>query len=75
MNVSTARIAAFILSIAGLAIAVFYMLSDKKDQYKELVYLGLGLLLGSIVIRNLIRFKPEWFKDKPTREELDEKNN
>jgi hypothetical protein len=64
MNLTTAKIAAFILSLSGLGIAAFYLMSDNKAQYKELVYLGLALLLGSIVMRNLIKFKPEWFKDK-----------
>jgi uncharacterized protein YybS (DUF2232 family) len=75
MNVATAKIIAFILSITGLSIAVFYMLSKSKEQYNSLVYLGLCLLLASIILRNLVRFKPEWFKDKPTRDELDRENN
>jgi hypothetical protein len=75
MNLTTAKIAAFILSLSGLGIAAFYLISDNKAQYKELVYLGLIFLLGSIVMRNLMRFKPEWFKDKPTKDELDKKNN
>ena len=64
MNVKTARIISFILSISGLMIAVFYLVSDAKEVNKNVMYLGLVLLLSSLVLRNLVRFKPEWFQDK-----------
>ena len=73
MNVKTARIVSFILSISGLIIAVYYLVSDGKEVNKNLMYLGLGLLLNSLVLRNLARFKPEWFKKMLTSEELEAK--
>ena len=73
MNVKTARIVSFILSISALIIAGFYFMSSNKDELKPLLYLGLALILGSLIFRNLLRFKPEWFNNKPTREELEAK--
>jgi hypothetical protein len=63
MNVKTARIISFVLSISGLIIAVFYLGGDAKQANKNIMYLGLGLLLSSFVLRTLMRFKPEWFKN------------
>jgi hypothetical protein len=73
MNVKTARIVSFILSISALIIAGFYFMSSNKDELKPLLYLGLALILGSLIFRNLLRFKPEWFGDKSTGEESDVK--
>jgi hypothetical protein len=64
MNVKTARIISFVLSISGLIVAVYYLMNDHKETNKNLMYVGLSLLLASIVLRNLVRFKPEWFQDK-----------
>lgn len=75
MNIKTARIISFVLSTGGLAIALVYLTRSNKEGVNSLMYVGLALILGSLIIRNLIRFKPEWFQNKPTREELDEKNN
>jgi hypothetical protein len=63
MNVKTARIVSFILSISGLIIAVYFLVSDAKEANKNVMYLGLALLLSSLVLRNLVRFKPGWFKE------------
>ena len=73
MNVKTARIVSFILSISALIIAGFYFMSSNKEELKPLLYVGLTLILGSLIFRNLLRFKPEWFNNKPTREELEAK--
>lgn len=73
MNVKTARIISFILSITALVIAGVYFMSSNKEALKPLLYVGLGLVLGSLIFRNLIRFKPEWFRDKLAREELEAK--
>jgi hypothetical protein len=62
MTLKTARIVSFILSIAGLITAVYYLTNDAKEANKNIMYIGLGLLISSIVLRNLVRFKPGWFK-------------
>lgn len=69
MSGSSVKIAAFVLSVSGLIIALFYMMSDHKEQHKEWVYVGLAFIGTSIVLRNLARFKPEWFKEKRKPEE------
>lgn len=61
MNVKTARIISFGLSTLALILALVYFTSSNKESMKVLVYVGLGLIIGSMVIRNLIRFKPDWF--------------
>lgn len=65
MNLNTARIASFLLSVAGLVVAMIYMFSSNKVAMKPLMYAGLVFVLGSLVLRNMTRFKPEWFGDKP----------
>ena len=74
MNVKTARIVSFILSISALIIAGFYFMSSNKEELKPLLYVGLTLILGSLIFRNLLRFKPEWFGDKSTGEEANSKH-
>ena len=69
MSAASVKIAAFILSVSGLIIALFYMMSDHKEQHKEWVYVGLAFIGASIVLRNLARFKPEWFQEKRKPEE------
>ena len=64
MSAATAKIVGFVLSLSGLAIALFYITSSRKEEYQNLVYLGLTLLLSSVILRNAVRLKPEWFKDK-----------
>lgn len=73
MNLKTAKIVSFILSTSALVIALVYLVSGNKDGMKPLMYVGLALVLGSLIFRNLIRFKPEWFDNKPTRDELERK--
>jgi hypothetical protein len=34
-----------------------------KSNMKPMLFIGIGLALGSLILRNLIRFKPDWFKD------------
>jgi CDP-diglyceride synthetase len=73
MNVKTARIVSFVFSISALVVGGFYFMSSNREAMKPLVYVGLGLILVSLVFRNLIRFKPEWFEDKSKREEVEKK--
>lgn len=75
MNVKTARIVSFVFSTSALVIAGFYFMSSNKDELKPFLYVGLALVLVSLIFRNLIRFKPEWFGDKSTGEESEVKKN
>ncbi len=69
MNLKTARIISFGLSIAALILALVYFTSSNKQEMKGLVYVGLGLILCSWIIRNIIRFKPGWFSGQNKTEE------
>lgn len=40
---------------------------------RPLLFVGIGLAFGSLIIRNLIRFKPDMFKDGGTNETKSEK--
>lgn len=64
MNLKTARIISFALSTAALVIALVYFTSSNKAEMKSWIYVGLGLILVSLIIRNIIRFKPDWFGEK-----------
>lgn len=64
MNLKTARIISFILSSAALVIALVYFTSSNKAAMKSWIYVGLGLILVSLIIRNIIRFKPGIFKSE-----------
>lgn len=64
MNLKTARIISFILSTVALVIALVYFTSSNKAAMKSWIYVGLGLILLSLIIRNIIRFKPDLFKEK-----------
>jgi len=68
MNVKTARIVSFVFSTSALVIAGFYFMSSNREAMKPFIYVGLGLILVSLIFRNLIRFKPEWFKDSDNKE-------
>jgi len=43
-------------------------MSSNREAMKPFIYVGLGLILVSLIFRNLIRFKPEWFKDSDNKE-------
>jgi hypothetical protein len=63
MNLKTARIVSFVFSTSALVIAGFYFFGSNREAMKPFMYVGLGLILVSLVFRNLIRFKPDLFKD------------
>ncbi len=35
---------------------------------KPMLFIGIGLAFVSLVLRNLLRFKPDWFKDNDNDE-------
>lgn len=64
MNVKTARIVSFVFSTAALVMAGFYFFSSNREAMKPFMFVALGFILVSLVFRNLIRFKPEWFSNQ-----------
>jgi hypothetical protein len=73
MNAKTARIVSFVLSTTGMLFAMVSFVSKNKEATKPFLYTGGVLMIASLFFRSLIRFKPELFNNKPSREELEAK--
>jgi hypothetical protein len=63
MNKKTAMMIGFLFSTSAIIVMIVFLMAKDKVSMRPLLYIGFGLALGSIVFRNLIRFKPGWFKD------------
>jgi hypothetical protein len=44
-------------------VMIVFLMAKDKVAMRPLLFIGFGLALGSIVFRNLLRFKPGWFKE------------
>lgn len=58
-----AMIIGFLLSTSAMIVIIVFLVADDKAAMRPMMFVGIGLALGSIVLRNLLRFRPEWFKD------------
>lgn len=57
-----------------LALWRWYLTSNGDHETAAIVrYVILGLVIGAFIFRIGQRLFPRWFKERPTREELDEK--
>ncbi len=63
MTKKTAMFIGFLLSTSAMIVIIVFLMSKDKAAMRPMMFVGIGLALGSLVLRNLIRFKPEWFKD------------
>ncbi len=63
MTKKTAMFIGFLLSTSAIIVMVVFLMMKDKSNMRPMLFLGIGLALGSLVLRNLIRFKPDWFKD------------
>ena len=63
MTKKVAMILGFLLSTSAIIVIVVFLMAGDKEKMRPMMFLGLGLALASLVLRNLLRFKPEWFKD------------
>jgi zinc transporter ZupT len=63
MTKKTAMFIGFLLSTSAIIVMVVFLMMKDKSNMKPMLFIGIGLALGSLVLRNLLRFKPEWFKD------------
>lgn len=63
MTKKVAMILGFLLTTSALIVIVVFLMAGDKEKMKPMMFLGLGLALASLVLRNLLRFKPDWFKD------------
>lgn len=53
----------FLLSTSAMIVIIVFLMSKDKAAMRPMMFVGIGLALGSLVLRNLLRFKPDWFKD------------
>jgi len=63
MTKKTAMFIGFLLSTSAIIVMVVFLMMKDKSNMRPMLFIGISLALGSLVLRNLIRFKPEWFKD------------
>ncbi|HTH32461.1 MAG TPA: hypothetical protein VL946_14020 [Lacibacter sp.] len=65
MTKKTAMFIGFLLSTSSIIVILVFLFFRDKDALKPMLYIGIGLGAVSLVLRNLLRFKPDWFKDAP----------
>ncbi len=58
-----AMLIGFLLSTSAMIVIIAFLMTKDKAAMRPLLFVGIGLALGSLILRNLIRFKPKWFKD------------
>ena len=64
MKRKTAMVIGFLCSTSAIIVMIVFLMAKDKVAMRPLLFIGFGLALGSIVFRNLLRFKPGWFKDE-----------
>ena len=68
MTKKMAMIIGFLLSTSAMVVIIVFLMADDKATMRPMMFVGIGLALGSLVLRNLLRFKPDWFKDSDSEE-------
>jgi uncharacterized membrane protein YwaF len=68
MTKKTAMFIGFLLSTSAMIVIIVFLMTKDKAAMRPMMFIGIGLALGSLVLRNLIRFKPDWFKDSDIEE-------
>ncbi len=68
MTKKTAMFIGFLLSTSAMIVIIVFLMTKDKATMRPMMFIGIGLALGSLVLRNLIRFKPDWFKDSDSEE-------
>lgn len=63
----------FLLSTSAMIVMVVFLMAKDKAAMRPLLFIGIGLAFVSLIFRNVLRFKPDWFKDNETNE-TDSKN-
>lgn len=63
MTKKIAMIIGFLLSTSAMIVIIVFLMADDKETMRPMMFVGIGLALGSLILRNVLRFKPEWFKD------------
>ena len=73
MTKKTAMYIGFLLSTSAMIVIIAFLMTKDKAAMRPLLFIGIGLALGSLVLRNLLRFKADWFKDNSKDEEFKSK--
>ena len=68
MTKKTAMVIGFLLTTSSLIVMIVFLMIKDTGNGKPMLFLGLGLALGSLVLRSLLRYKPDWFKDSDIEE-------
>jgi multisubunit Na+/H+ antiporter MnhB subunit len=63
MTKKTAMFIGFLLSTSSIIVILVFLFFRDKEVLKPMLYIGIGLGAASLVLRNLLRFKPDMFKD------------
>lgn len=58
----------FLLSTSAMIVMVVFLMAKDKAAMRPLLFIGIGLAFVSLVFRNVLRFKPDWFKDNEKNE-------
>ncbi len=76
MKKNTANTLSIILIVAFVLLSVYRMFLGNKGitgEIKIVNYLRYSFALAWLIVRITFHFFPNWYNDKPTREELDTK--
>ncbi len=63
MTKKTAMYIGFLLSASAMIVIITFLMTTDKASMRPLLFVGIGLAFASLIIRNLIRYKPDMFKD------------
>jgi len=63
MTKKMAMIIGFLLSTSAMVVIIVFLMADDKAAMRPMMFVGIGLAAGSLIVRNLLRFKPDWFRD------------
>lgn len=58
----------FLLSTSAMIVMVVFLMAKDKAAMRPLLFIGIGLAFVSLVFRNVLRFKPDWFKENDNNE-------
>ncbi len=68
MKKRTAMYIGFLLSTSAMIVILVFLFYKDRATMKPMLFIGIGLAFVSLVLRNLLRFKPDWFKDNDNDE-------
>ena len=63
MTKKTAMFIGFLLSTSAMIVIIVFLMTKDKTTMRPLMFIGIGLAVASLILRNLLRFKPDMFKD------------